>query len=205
MGGSFSSDGWAAEMDDEYRVSWYHCKHLWGWMVFHDSQVTVYTQSSIRLLVFRPYHSTTLMRPIITDGVVRMICLSVCQVCWSVCHDCEPCISGVAEPVQMQFGLWTWVGPRNHALDGWWRSIAKEQFWGRKGAAAHYKPWAVQKQLNWSRCHLGCGLTMGAKKYVLDGMHVGAIWQIHLNHLCAVAMRPYVKLLSPLLKNKWSK
>jgi len=46
-------------------------------MVFHDSQVTVYTQSSIRLLVFRPYHSTTLMRPIITDGVVRMICLSV--------------------------------------------------------------------------------------------------------------------------------
>ena len=23
-----------------------------------------------------------------------------------------------AEPIEMPFGLWTWMGPRNHALDG---------------------------------------------------------------------------------------
>jgi len=23
-----------------------------------------------------------------------------------------------AEPIEMPFGLWTWVGPRNHVLDG---------------------------------------------------------------------------------------
>jgi len=26
-------------------------------------------------------------------------------------------------------------------------------------------------------------------------VHIGAIWQIQLNHPCAAAMRPYVKLL----------
>jgi len=31
------------------------------------------------------------------------------------------------------------------------------------------------------------------------GVHIGAIWQIQLNHLCAPAMWPYVKLLSPLV------
>jgi len=23
-----------------------------------------------------------------------------------------------AEPIEMQFGLWAWMGPRNHVLDG---------------------------------------------------------------------------------------
>jgi len=27
------------------------------------------------------------------------------------------------------------------------------------------------------------------------GVHIGATWQIRLNHPCAVAMQPYVKLL----------
>jgi len=27
------------------------------------------------------------------------------------------------------------------------------------------------------------------------GVHIGATWRIQLNHPCAVAMRPYVKLL----------
>jgi len=30
---------------------------------------------------------------------------------------------------------------------------------------------------------------------VLDGVHVGATWRIRLNHPCAAAIGPYVKLL----------
>ena len=31
------------------------------------------------------------------------------------------------------------------------------------------------------------------------GVHIGATWRIRLNHACAAAMRPYVKLLCPLV------
>jgi len=34
---------------------------------------------------------------------------------------------------------------------------------------------------------------------VLDGVHIGATWRIRLNRPCAPAMRPYVKLLWPLV------
>jgi len=34
---------------------------------------------------------------------------------------------------------------------------------------------------------------------VLDAVHIGATWRIRLNHPCAAAKRPYVKLLRPLL------
>jgi len=48
------------------------------------------------------------MRSIVTDGV---------SVAWSVCHDREPSRK-TAEPIEMPFGLWSRVGPRNHVLDG---------------------------------------------------------------------------------------
>jgi len=37
------------------------------------------------------------------------------MVCLLVSHNHEACKT--AEPIKMPFGLWTWVGPRNHALD----------------------------------------------------------------------------------------
>jgi len=46
------------------------------------------------------------MRPIVTD--VSSVCLSVVIV--------SP--AKTAESIEMQFGLWTAVGPRNHVLDG---------------------------------------------------------------------------------------
>jgi len=48
------------------------------------------------------------MRHIVTDGVAWSVCL--------VCHSCEPCKNGWTD--QGAIWVWTWVGPRNHVLDG---------------------------------------------------------------------------------------
>jgi len=40
----------------------------------------------------------------------------------------------------------------------------------------------------------------GADWGVLDRVHIGATWRIRLNRPCAAAMRPYAKLLWPLVK-----
>jgi len=56
------------------------------------------------------------MRPVVTDGVARSVCLSVGQlVCTSVTI-MSP--AEMDEPIEMPFGMWTLVGPRNHELDG---------------------------------------------------------------------------------------
>jgi len=48
------------------------------------------------------------MQPIVTDGVAWSVCLSV----MIMSH------AKTAEPIEMLFGLWTRVGPRNQVLDG---------------------------------------------------------------------------------------
>jgi len=63
------------------------------------------------------------------------------------------------------------VGFRGQAI--WWRH---SQFWGSKGC-----------------CH---GNHFWLSIY---GVHIGATWRIRLNHPCVAAMRPYVKLLWPLV------
>jgi len=40
---------------------------------------------------------------------------------------------------------------------------------------------------------------VGPRKHVLDGVHIGATWQIRLNRPCTATMRPFVKLLWPLV------
>jgi len=50
----------------------------------------------------------TQMRPIVTDRVALSVGLSVTVV--------SP--AKTATPIEMPFGLRTWVGPRNHVLDG---------------------------------------------------------------------------------------
>jgi len=79
-----------------------------------------------------------------------VVCRSVCL---SVCH--------TAEPMEMQFGLRTLVGPMNHVLDGGSHPpMGRTSFEGKKGAF-HCKarlPLSVQKWLNRKRCCLGFGL-----------------------------------------------
>ena len=103
----------------------------------------------------------------------------------------------------MAFGLRTWVGPRNHVLDGvrhplWEGAI----FWG-KGAHCKYRdflPWDMQQRLNRSISRLGCGLRWAEgssssiifarwRQCALIGGHIGATWRIWLNHPSAAAMR----------------
>jgi len=52
------------------------------------------------------------MRPIVTDRVAWSVCLSVGR---SV-----PIFSAAktAEPIEMPFGVWIQIGPRNHVPDG---------------------------------------------------------------------------------------
>jgi len=88
-------------------------------------------------------------------------------VCRSVCRSVGRSVTLVSpaktdKPIEMTFGLRTRVGPRNHVNDGVQIPHAKEQLWGKLGAA-HLKyrdslPWTVQKRLNRSRRRLGCGL-----------------------------------------------
>jgi len=52
------------------------------------------------------------MRPIATDGAAwsigRSVCLSVTTM--------SP--AETAEPIEIPFGMWTWVNPKNHVVDG---------------------------------------------------------------------------------------
>jgi len=59
-----------------------------------------------------------------------------------------------AEPIEMPFGLWTRVGQRNHVLDGVQIVMGRNNFEGRRLIVKYRDavPWAVQKQLNRSRC-----------------------------------------------------
>jgi len=58
--------------------------------------------------IIRPHHSTVLVRPVVTDGVAW-------SVSWSVGLSViivSP--AKLAESIEMLFGIWTQVGPRNH-------------------------------------------------------------------------------------------
>jgi len=78
---------------------------------------------------------------------------------WS--RDTAVTCAKTAEPIVMPFGFWARTGPRNHELDGgpdppWEGAIlGKGSFIVKYG---DFLPWAVQKLLNRSICHLGCGL-----------------------------------------------
>ena len=65
----------------------------------------------------------------------------------------------LAEPIMMPFGLWSWVGQG---------SMPRGNFYG-KGMPNDTVLSAVQKWLNWSRCHLGYGLrwAQGSMCYIV--------------------------------------
>jgi len=83
----------------------------------------------------------------------------------------------LAETTEMPFGIWTRVGPWNHVLDR-----ARAQFlWERTSwdMLNDTLPWAVQKQLNRSRCRLGSGLwwAQGNAKYDIWQTRLPSVWK----------------------------
>jgi len=92
--------------------------------------------------------------------VIKPHCRPSSMVCLSVCHSREPCRNSWTD----QDAIWVedTVGPREPCIR--WRSrspVGRENFKGEMGRpvwSIATLPWAVQKQLNWSRCHLGFGL-----------------------------------------------
>jgi len=94
--------------------------------------------------------------------------------------------------IVMPFGLLTPVGSRNHVLDGVQIPTILRAEWASPGHVrwSIYSKWVIRGHNQYSA---------DASWGVLDGLRIGATWQIRLNHPCAVAMRPYVKLLWPLV------
>ena len=139
--------------------------------------------------IFRPHHSTTYLSTVICTKT--------------------------AEPIEMPFGLWARMSQRKHILYGAQIPHVKEQLLGKRHARAcpTILPWTVQKLLNRSICHLGCGLgwaELSTSSIVFVRLrqpmcpHRRAHWQPgecdwRLNRPYAAAMRPYVKLLWPLV------
>jgi len=113
-------------------------------------------------------------------------------VCRSVCHNCGPCKIGWTD----RDAAWDvdLGGPKDHVLDGGpdphtWRG----NFEGEKGLARDMfvRGSIYSKQLSRGRHRYGVHASWGA----LEGVHIGATWQIQLNRPCVAAMQRCVKLL----------
>jgi len=69
-----------------------------------------------------------------------------------------------AEPIEMPFGLWARMGPRDHVLDGGPDPpMGRGNFRGKGAPIVKYRDtlWSpVRKRLNQSSCHLDCDLGM---------------------------------------------
>jgi len=104
-------------------------------------------------IIIRLHRSTTYVDTAYCYWLSSVVCRSVTLV--------SP--AKTAGPINMPFGLWPRVGPRNHVLDGSPDSpMGRGNFEGEKRSpVVKYRDtlcWAVQKWLNRSRCRLGCGL-----------------------------------------------
>ena len=98
-----------------------------------------------------------------------------------------------AEPIEMLFGIWTPVGPRNHVL-GYLQSptwMGNFEGWPNQDiSGTWYTQWLSSGQ-HW--------YGEDADRVVLDGVHIGATWRLRLNRPCEAVMRPYDKLLWPVV------
>jgi len=110
----------------------------------------------------------------------------------------------MAEPIEMPFGMLTRVDPRNYILDGP-RSPYKGAIIRRKDMPRHARQHSVScaKIAELVDLPLGLWTRVGRRKHkfnhILQYSPGGATCRIRLNGPSAVAVWPYVKLLSPLV------
>ena len=123
------------------------------------TEITAYDGTYMIIIIGRIAVLRTYMRPIVTDRGAWSVGLSVSL---SVCHTNEPCKT--AKAIELPFGLKARMGPRNHVLHGVQIPHDRGNFEGKR--ANHCKVYrdtlrlSVQKRLNRSGCHLGCGLAL---------------------------------------------
>jgi len=115
-----------------------------------------------------------------------VVCLSVSL---SVCHDCEPCRT--AEPIEMPFGMWTWVGPRKHILDrgAHWRHLANMI---EPSMCSGMQPfskllWPLDYYFICTYCMALFGSTVYAVVNLPVCPFIGWTDELHLSHFCVVS------------------
>jgi len=125
------------------------------------------------------------MRPVVTDGVI----------CLSVYHDHEPYKNGWTDRDTV-WGVDSGYGPNEPCIR--WVQISTHE-------EAILTEWSGRPR-TCRRSIYSKWLDRGRHRYggdadwdVLDDVHIGATWWIRLNRPCVAAMRPYVKLLWPLV------
>jgi len=103
-------------------------------------------------IIIRPHRSSTYVDVAYCYRPSSVVCRSVTKV--------SP--AKTAEPIEMPFGLWTLVGPRDHILDGGPDPpMGRGNFEGGKGRLIiKYRDTLrspVRMRLKQSRCRLDCG------------------------------------------------
>jgi len=99
-----------------------------------------------------------------------------------------------AESIDVTFGLWTLVGPRNHVLDGVHIPHAKNNFEGVAYKVPTKYRDCRQKWLNRSKIHLGRGLWRVQGGIITWGVHNGADWRPSVNRPCAAAIQAFCQI-----------
>jgi len=115
-----------------------------------------------------------------------------------------------AKPIEMPFRLWARMGPRNRVLGGGpevLRDVAMATNFGTKIAMTGFM-WTIATRLlvmegvwvvGQQNADIADGRCHGNHFWLsIYWVYIGATWRIRLNHPCAAAMRPHVKLLWPL-------
>ena len=132
------------------------------------------------------------MQPIVTDRVAWSVGLSICLL---VCHTSEPCRNGWTD-----WDVWVMDsgGPKETYIMRRSRGAifrGKNMPWlARRHSAVSCAKMAEPIQMPFGSCSRG-----GPKEVCVAWGHIGATWRIRLNRPYAAAMRPYVKLLWPLV------
>jgi len=130
-----------------------------SWIQFHHPSAAA-MQPYVKLLwtifttIIRPHHSITYVDADVTNRVAWSVCWCVGL---SICHSSEPWKT--AEPIDMPFGLRTWVGS-NEPCIRWVPDppLGRGNFEGKWQSIIKYKDalqWSMQKWLNRSRCRFG--------------------------------------------------
>jgi len=104
------------------------------------------------------------------------------------------CPAETAELIEMSYGMWTQVGPRNHVLDGIQIPRCRRAIFRRR--AVLYKVYGLSA-VSCAKTAEPIKMPFGESTRVAQGTrwgHIGTTWRIRLNCPCAAAMQPFCQI-----------